>query len=93
MKKKPLKNAKRHPVRLAEIAYGELCLPGSLSTHADEARLGRVWRGLQWLDDDQAALRRNFMVLLEAYDKDHKVEPLIKGLRKLSAIPPGQVKG
>lgn len=88
---KPLKNAKRHTVKLAEIAFRELGL--SSMTRADTERLWRVWRGLQWLDDDQAALRRNLDTLLAVWDKNHDGGALAEGLRKLVAITPGKVPG
>ncbi len=90
-KQTPLKNTKRHVVRLAEIAFNELSLPGSLHSKADEERLWRIFRGLKWLDDDQAQLRGKFTEILADYDKDHDAKALVARLRKLQEIQPGDV--
>lgn len=90
-KQTPLKNTKRHPVKLAEIAHGELSLPGTLHSHADQERLGRLWRGLKWLNDDQAELRARFETILSDFDKDKDAKALVDRLQKLRRIPPGKV--
>lgn len=88
-KQTPLKNTKRHVVKLAEVAFNEL---GNASlTRADTERLWRIWRGLKWLDDDQAQLRGTFTAILEDYAKDHDAKGLVERLRKLQEIEPGKV--
>lgn len=95
---KPLRNDihKRHVVHLADIAYRELSLAGTLHSRADEARLSRLWRGMQFLDNDQAELRGSFTELLIAWDKSKKdkkaIEALVAGLRPLAAPPDGLEK-
>lgn len=90
---KPLRNGKRHAVHLADIAYRELQLNQCSWTQADNARLGRIWRGMVFLDEDQAELRGTFTELLVAWDKSKHspkdVKALVEGLRKLAAPPEG----
>jgi hypothetical protein len=89
--RKPLKNARRHVVKLAEIALNELELNVSEWTRANADRLYRIWRGLQWLDDDQAHLRAGMDDLLEAWDRERDPEKLVTGLRELmKGGPAGQ---
>lgn len=85
-KVKPLKNVKRHPVKLADIAFGELSLPGSLNSRADEERLGRIRRGMEWLDEEVSRVRGTAMSLLSAYDRTKDVDQLVAGLRELAKI-------
>jgi hypothetical protein len=61
--------APRHPAALAEVAFKELLLSTDTWTRADRDRLGRMWRGLTWLDNDQADLRASIDDLLEAWTK------------------------
>jgi hypothetical protein len=90
-KQTQLKNTKRHPVQLAEVAFNELSLPGTLKTQADQERLWRIWRGLKWLDDDQAQLRGTFHDILSDYAKDRDATALVDRLQKLDVVPPGKV--
>lgn len=83
---------KRHVVKLAEIAFRELSLPGSLHSKADEARLWRLMRGLEWLDEELGRVRGSLMGLLEAFDRDKNVDQLVEGARKLSEIPDPEKK-
>ena len=78
---KPLK-AKRHVVKLAEIAFRELGLAGL--THADTERLWRVWRGMEFLDREQVRIKMTIDDLLMVYEATKKVGPLLEGLRKLT---------
>jgi hypothetical protein len=82
--------APRHPVRLAEIAFKELLLSTDTWTQADRDRLGRMWRGMRWLDDDQAGLRLAIEALLGGYDKVKSTTMLVRGLRALVASSPGK---
>lgn len=80
---KPLR-ARRNAVQLAEVAFRELSLPGSLHSKADEARLWRIFRGLEWLDNEQVRIKTAIDDLLEAYEANPKIDALIEGLRKLT---------
>lgn len=81
---KPLKSARRHPIQLAEIAYRELDMPGTLHSQADQARLGRLWRGLQFLDELLAAWKGSVDRLVEQYELTGDPKPLIAGIKELN---------
>lgn len=74
---------RRSTTELAEVAYRELRL--SALSHADAARLGRLWRGLRLLDDDRAEGLENLEGLLAVYDREGAVAPLVAGLRAILA--------
>lgn len=80
----PLKNRNRHRVELAEIAFRELSLPGSLHSKADEDRLWRIWRGAQFLDDLLAAWKASVDDLLEQFELTGDGEKLARGLKVLN---------
>lgn len=79
---------RRDVVRLAEVAYGALSLPGSLHSRADEQRLHQMWRGLKALDDEQADIKDDLLKLVTTYEKKPDAEALLKGLKALLARKP-----
>src|SRR5271166_1728498 len=72
---------KRSAVELAGIAFRELTL--SSMTRADEDRLWRLLRGLEWLDDQLATWKTRLDDLLEAHALNQDIEKLLSGLRTL----------
>ena len=85
---KPLRNARRTPIQLAEKAFRELSQPGVLSTRADETRLGQLWRGLEYLDNDQSNLRQNLADALVNFGHDRDLPTLIAALKSLIEMSP-----
>jgi hypothetical protein len=84
--------SRRQPIELAEIAYKELSLPGTFHSHADEERLGRLWRGLKALDDEQAQLRDEVALLLLNHEKTGDAAALVLGLRGLVGMTSEQLE-
>jgi hypothetical protein len=87
--KKRIQRKKRHPVRLAEIAYNELLLNYSSLIAADQVRLERMMRGLRYLDDYQAEICGGVEELLEGYKRNKNAEALVVGLELLIQKPEG----
>ena len=81
-------HARRDVVKLAEVAYEELSLPGSMRSRADEERLHRMWRGLKALDDEAAEVKDELLELVTAWEKNQSAVDLIVGLRALMERKP-----
>lgn len=80
---KPLR-ARRPPIKLAEVAFRELGLSTSSWSKADVERYWRIWRGMEFLDNEQVRLKTAIDDLLEAYEANPKLDALVDGLRKLT---------
>ena len=83
-KAEPLKNRKRHVVELAEIAFRELSLPGSLHTKADEERLWRMFRGMEFLDKLLSAWKSKVDDLVEQFELTGDAKVLVAGIKALN---------
>lgn len=81
---KPLKT-RRHPAKLAEVAWRELGLSITNAwSQADIERYWRIWRGLEFLDNEQTRIKVGVDDLIEAFEAHKRLPDFIKGLRALT---------
>ena len=81
--------SRRDILRLAELAYGELGMAGTLHSRADQVRLERLYRGLVCLDEEQAKIKDEILELEQEYEKKKDVAALLAGLKRIrEKVPP-----